>query len=62
VLARLYCRGQFATLRRGRGPYFPRPRRELIGSCLSKKATNRPAMAPAAKLGDSQTMFFMGFS
>jgi hypothetical protein len=29
---------------------------------LLKKATSRAAIAPAAKLGDSQTMFFMDFS
>ena len=28
---------------------------------LLKKTTSRAAMAPAAKLGDSQMMFFMGF-
>jgi hypothetical protein len=37
-------------------------RRERICGRFSKKATSRAAMAPAAKLGDSQMMSFMGFS
>jgi len=35
---------------------------DLICRRLLKKATSRAAMAPAAKLGDSQMMFFMDFS
>jgi hypothetical protein len=37
-------------------------RRGLICGRLSKKTTSRAAMAPAAKLGDSQMMFFKDFS
>jgi hypothetical protein len=35
---------------------------EVSRKRVSKKATSRAAIAPAAKLGDSQMMFFMGFS
>jgi hypothetical protein len=38
------------------------PVRGLPCEHLLKKTTSRAAMAPAAKLGDSQWMFFMDFS
>jgi hypothetical protein len=45
-----------------RPPGAERGQRERTRVRLSKKTTSRAAIAPAAKLGDSQMMSFMGFS
>jgi hypothetical protein len=44
----------------GAGPKFHAPTGLPCGRFL-KKTTSRAAMAPAAKLGESQMMFFMDF-
>ena len=53
---------EFETRRRaGAGRKFHAPTWAALWTPL-KKTTSRAAMAPAAKLGDSQWMFFMDFS
>jgi hypothetical protein len=43
-------------------PQVPRPEGRSFCGRFLKKTMTRAAMAPAAKLGDSQMMFFMGLS